>query len=527
MRTIFLLIFLLYSEQALAQAPDYKNNPSFWINGNNATPVSNLTPISLITAIPTPTGSPLSQSYVVTDFTATNSNGSTSTKVQLLDGIIVKYECGTRISSRPCVKDLDTPILFSADSAIRARALTSGAAVRFSVQGYRIPVPTPTFTPTNTPTPTPTNTPIPNYVQMTGFEYGQASIYDLTNVEGNILTNNATIDTGHDCPRTGSYCLNADSVTRANESYLTILGLDADGLPIDFDVPILYFRVYANVITVGSARPHVFIQVNDFHGAGVPKLTLEVNPDRTVTLYNTTHTPVFTSSALSAAYHEFGILTTTGSIPTAYRLDIDNVTVSSGTMAQTAANVGGIVLGQTDTTNSEFTSIHFDDFLAATNTMPPPGGIELMPLNGAGYLQQWTGAYTDASQVPSDDMDTYLQRNGIGVGTQVTMYTVDPSVVSGTVHAIKGRSRMWKGDATATSTSLRLRANSTNSDTSLTDLIENVPTDYMKVLGLDPSDGNPWTVADMASVQVGALDTSGNILNEFNTTSGVQVDFAP
>lgn len=165
MMRLILLLCAFLSFHVEAQTPDYKNNPSFWINGNNLTPVVNLTPIVLVTAIPTPTGTPAAQSYIVTDFTATNSDGTDSTNVQLLEGATVKYECGATANSIPCTKDFDTPILFSPNADISARALTTSAAVRFSIQGYRVPrytpAATPTFTPTATATFTATSTPTP------------------------------------------------------------------------------------------------------------------------------------------------------------------------------------------------------------------------------------------------------------------------------------------------------------------------------------------------------------------------------
>lgn len=139
MKKLGFLAILFVGFNGFCQAPDYPNNPSFWLNAQNPTPIANLTPITLITAVPTPTGTPQQQVYYVTDFTATNSSASVPTDVQLMEGSTVKYQCGAGINSIPCTKTFSTPLRFLPNTAVSCRALTTSAAVTCSVQGYRAP----------------------------------------------------------------------------------------------------------------------------------------------------------------------------------------------------------------------------------------------------------------------------------------------------------------------------------------------------------------------------------------------------
>jgi len=136
-------IFLLFTEPADTGAqqisPNYADNPAYWFSVPNPTPITNPTPVAIVTAAPTPTGTPASQRYYVTDLTVANSHASQDTDVQLLDGTTVKHVCPAAHGEGGCTKIFKTPLRGSPNTSWFCKSVTSGASITCTVGGYRAP----------------------------------------------------------------------------------------------------------------------------------------------------------------------------------------------------------------------------------------------------------------------------------------------------------------------------------------------------------------------------------------------------
>src|SRR5258708_1548762 len=116
MKYFLLALLIPFAAYAQVGPPDYRNNPSKWIYGNNPTPIANVTPVALITAVPTPTGTPSSQRYYITDLTVSNSHASVDTDVQLLNGSAIFWVCPAVHSEGGCAQNFTTPLRGAANS---------------------------------------------------------------------------------------------------------------------------------------------------------------------------------------------------------------------------------------------------------------------------------------------------------------------------------------------------------------------------------------------------------------------------
>ena|SRR6185369_8041821 len=126
----------LYSQQT---PPNYADNPAYWFSVPNPTPIANTTPVAIVTAAPTPTGTPASQRYYVTDLTVSNSHASQDTDVQLLDGTTVKHVCPAAHGEGGCTKVFKTPLRGSPNTSWFCKSVTTGASITCTVGGYRAP----------------------------------------------------------------------------------------------------------------------------------------------------------------------------------------------------------------------------------------------------------------------------------------------------------------------------------------------------------------------------------------------------
>lgn len=140
---IITVIGLLFTEPINVSAqqtpPNYRDNPAYWFSTANPTPIANPTPVAIITAAPTPTGTPASQRYYVTELTVGNSHASVDTDVQLLDGTTVRWVCPAAHGEGGCAKTFNTPLRGSNNTGWFCKSVTTGASITCSIGGYRAP----------------------------------------------------------------------------------------------------------------------------------------------------------------------------------------------------------------------------------------------------------------------------------------------------------------------------------------------------------------------------------------------------
>lgn len=136
---VYLLLTAPVDLAAQQTPPNYAENPAYWFSAVNPTPIANPTPVAIVTAAPTPTGTPSSQRYYVTDFIVANSHATQDTDVQLLDGTNIRAVCPAAHGEGGCTKTFDTPLRGSINTSWFCKSVTTGALITCTVGGYRAP----------------------------------------------------------------------------------------------------------------------------------------------------------------------------------------------------------------------------------------------------------------------------------------------------------------------------------------------------------------------------------------------------
>ncbi len=105
----------------------------------NTTPIANGTPVVLMTPRPTPTGTPASTFYHITDFVVANSHATVGTNVQLLCGTTIEDTCPAASLYGGCVHPLKTEVRCAASDSVSCKSVTDGSAITCTVGGYFSP----------------------------------------------------------------------------------------------------------------------------------------------------------------------------------------------------------------------------------------------------------------------------------------------------------------------------------------------------------------------------------------------------
>lgn len=121
---LFLLVFI----PALVVADP--NKPSAAFAATSAADITGTTS----TAVKTAAGAGI-RHYIQT-ITISNMHASVDTRVDVLDGTTVIWQCPAAHGGGGCALHFPTPLRGSANTAINCQAATTGAAVRCSVAGY-------------------------------------------------------------------------------------------------------------------------------------------------------------------------------------------------------------------------------------------------------------------------------------------------------------------------------------------------------------------------------------------------------
>jgi len=541
------LLIFLSGGRCFAQAPDYRNNPSFSIYGNNPTPVSNPTPIVLITAIPTPTGTPAAQAYYITDFSATNSDTTIPTDVQLLDDLEVKYQCGTAVNSRPCTKRFKTPIKWSVNRPIIAKSLTDSADVRFSVQGYRAPeytrtatptytptatpavtntptstptptrTPTPTATPTSTPTATPTPTPttgaLPDVINFSGLETGDF-FESCNNADGNIEINNTTV-------RTGEFSLHVFAPPGAGGN-IQFCGMNSSGAPNAFNLDAMWSTFYFRVGTFPSGINETRMFTVWDTGALI-KQTLNLDGgSKQITLSDSTG-PICTAGLTLVAdtWYRIELLTYSGS-SAPYDLRIDGVSYCSGTGDQGTDQIANVIVGAIDDVTGGLDA-YYDDMSWTLNGPAGPSAVKRLIPNADGTIVEWTdgtGAsnYTQVLEAPTDGYTTTVAHNDNGLSSSnlVNLQSAATAGVTSPVYSVKCWSNHGASPGIDSSVGASMRV---GLSTIVTDPEALEPfVDRFKLSNISPNTGLPWTLTNIDSLQCGVYEDSGNAVTAVQST---------
>jgi len=538
-----------------AQAPDYRNNPSFAIHGDNPTPVSNPTPIVLITAIPTPTGTPFAQAYYVTDFTATNSDGSIPTDVQLLDDLEVKYQCGATANSRPCTKRFKTPIKWSVNRPIIAKSLTDSADVRFSVQGYRAPeytrTATPTYTPTATPvvtntptaTPTPTRTPTPTPTPTatpTPSEPPNPNILNFTGLEtgdfGESYGSDGSITISTNDPHSGVYSFEVNSIG-GDAGSLSFGAVSQYGSPYSdgFDIASLLSGFMFRAPSIQAEGDTTIYTVLD--NFGTKKAELRINADGSVSVYDVGAALVCTtaSTVLSDTNWHLLELWTNNGAGVSYDLSIDGVSECSGPMDQGDNNAFFGVLG-TINPASGVIDFYFDDAYWAqgdggtTDYLGEQNVVRAIP-DANGSPAGWTAGtgpsnYTQVFETPTDLATTYVQ--AVIAGNVVNMVNLESSATAGITRPINSV-KCWSVHTDLLATTVQTLATRMNSGGTI---VTTTPEGFGGVIWVwryilannDPNTGSAWGLSGIDALQCGVV-TSAAVAGPAESTAAALVMF--
>jgi hypothetical protein len=128
---IFLFsLILLFAVTVEAQVFSCSGTPFTGVSAANITDTTS-------TAVKAAAGA--GRKYYITSISISNLHASVHTRVDVLDGATVVWQCGAGANGGGCTSTLPVPIVGTANTAINCQAGTTGAAVRCAVAGCIAP----------------------------------------------------------------------------------------------------------------------------------------------------------------------------------------------------------------------------------------------------------------------------------------------------------------------------------------------------------------------------------------------------
>lgn len=247
-------------------------------------------------------------------------------------------------------------------------------------------------------------------------------------------------------------------------------------------------------------------------------LVLKLTLAGTIAVYNSAGTLVTTGATALAADTKYRIdVKCSDGASGAYEVKINNVSEVSGTTNQDVAGFVGIVTfgqGQTDV-GAETIDYFYDDIVINDSTYTSyPKITALYPIANGGTAQWTSGtnssdfAEVDDPAGASDVDTTYIKNPAAGGEVHlVSFQSTTTGGITGAIGAVKALTRIREDTSVTSSSYMRIKSSSTNSDTTGV----NRSTAY-GTLGImtatDPNTSSAWTSGGVDAVQVGVIETN-------------------
>lgn len=196
-----------------------------------------------------------------------------------------------------------------------------------------------------------------------------------------------------------------------------------------------------------------------------------------------------------------------------YTLKINGVTELSGTVTLSTSNTTAVRLGKTANLATQVIEYYFSQLLIDSTTLRgADAAIAIMYPNGNTASAQWSGGtgvsgYLEIDDVVDDSDTTYIAKSA--ASSQTSQFDVIDAGAAGISGTILGLYAHLRGRTTAgtSATSVRFRQGSSNSD-STAKALGTTYESLFSFLTTNPDTGGAFTVTELNSAQVGAVDTA-------------------
>ena len=310
--------------------------------------------------------------------------------------------------------------------------------------------------------------------------------------------------------KTGTYSLRVNPTTTAT-GYVRYRGVAATGIVTGLGLAACFAAFKFRIATAPSADDEPIFQFLS-PGATV-KLEVRLDSSRNLVVYDKDGSSVATGSTVLAlnTWYEIGVRGSNGTTG-AYAVEIDGSSELSGTCNQQGNNVDYAVVGKFTDRNGETIDVFYDDIVIDDTAFPTSGWEigEILP-NADGSTQEFangTGAsdYTQVDELPPSNSDYVASTGSAGDQALFDMESASTGGISGTILALVAciRGRTPSGTSSA---SLRVRSNTTNSDSTAAAL-GGTETTRIRVLANDPDTAAAWLTGGIDAVEVGIIENN-------------------
>ncbi len=235
------------------------------------------------------------------------------------------------------------------------------------------------------------------------------------------------------------------------------------------------------------------------------------------TLVATGSTTVTAQDCVEASdFYRIGFLVNSGASG-AYEVRINGVTELSGTADFLTEDFESVEFGKVRNINGQSVEYYYDDW--AVSSAGWPGNIEVVQAKpiANGATAQWTGGtnssnYAEVDETTPDNTDYIASLNAAGTKVHyVTLQSSSTLGIAGTIRALKAYMQVREtAFAFNTSTTLRIRSSSSNSDNTAIDTIGATTTRY-RVINTDPATTEAWLKANFDNVNIGVVEANTGI----------------
>lgn len=339
-----------------------------------------------------------------------------------------------------------------------------------------------------------------------------SGFYDI--LEGIGLGNTFSLQTS--VVRTGATALRANPTT-TNNGGLTFNGFNADGSRGNvLAVTDSYVQFWFRYATKPSSNDEEIMTITPGAG-GTHKIGLRLDSSGVLKLYDNALSLIATGTTVLSqdTWYKLEVSCGTSATVGPYELKINDVSEFSGTGNTSANTAGAINLGKVTDRNSNSVDFFYDDFVYSDSAFIS-GDIavkELIP-DADGSTMSWsagTGSsnYLEVDESPTRSDADYVQ-SLTGAGAKVALFDLSSTTtegISGTMLAFKGLIATRENTSVTSATNIRVRSNTTNSDSSTRNGSTAVAS-QTRLLENDPDTGTAWTTGGLDAVEVGAVENN-------------------
>jgi len=315
-----------------------------------------------------------------------------------------------------------------------------------------------------------------------------------------------------DIKRSGLQSLLID-VNTSDTSYLFFGKYGTAGGHAGLNLATLYYRTYIYIKTPVSTGYEEITRVTNANGDLQWALALTSAGKLRVLDKNGNQVGSDGATVLASErwYRIEGKVTAGSSAP--FIVKINGVQEFNASCDTGTVNLQRVQLGKSVNRSSGAYKIYMDDFAIDSSAFCGTGRIAELLIDGNGYYTNWTASsgekYQCIDETQPDDDASYIYTNVNPSAYTASLQSYAAAGISGTIKAVKGVLWARKEGGIDCWLKLRLRSNTTDSDTTASSPTNDYDT-IQRLWLTDPHTGSPWALAALNSCEIGAYHQTTN-----------------